>query len=164
VAFVRAKRIGGKPYAYLVENHWQNGRARQSVTKYLGRVHEPQRSAPTSAGQLPADFQAAVRSLIEQELANHGFENKQGSFVRDSVVVNPADWSVSSRGKPAVIKLNEGFFCSHTVKELTSFIPSENEQQSGVWLARRLVDAGLNIPQATFVSLFEQVMPKEGKQ
>jgi hypothetical protein len=165
VAFVRQKRIGGKPYAYLVENHWENGRARQSVTKYLGRVHEPQRGQhPKAPTQLPADFQAAVNALVEHELGAHGFERKDGQFMRENIVINPTDWSVSSKGKPAVVKLNDGYFCSHTVKELSQFSPSENEQQSGVWLARRLVDAGLNVPQETFVALFDQVMPKEGKQ
>ena len=165
MAFVRQKRIGGKPYAYLVENHWENGRARQSVTKYLGRIHEPQRSTqPKSPASLPADFQAAVNALIEHELGAHGFERKEGQLVRESVAISMADWSVSSKGKPAVVKLNDGYFCGHTAKELTAFAPSENEQQSGVWLARRLVDVGLNVPPETFVSLFEQAVPKEGKQ
>ena len=46
MGFIRVKKIGGKEYAYLVENKWYKrgfkgkGRgSRQKVSKYLGRVY-----------------------------------------------------------------------------------------------------------------------------
>lgn len=37
MAFVRAKRIAGKTYYYLVENKLVGGKVRQKVLKYLGK-------------------------------------------------------------------------------------------------------------------------------
>ena len=40
MAFLRVKRVRGRPYAYLVENVWQaaSGQSRQRVLRYLGRL------------------------------------------------------------------------------------------------------------------------------
>ena len=36
MAFVRAKKFNGRTYYYLVESHWNHGKVRQKVLKYLG--------------------------------------------------------------------------------------------------------------------------------
>lgn len=165
MAFVRTKTIGGKPYAYLVENRWEQGRARQSVTQYLGRVFEPPRSTTVlSPDVAPHDFKNAVESLLLSELLNAGFSRDERQLVRESIVIDTMDWSVKNKGKPAVIKLNDGFFCNYTAQKLFAFAPDEDEQQTGYALARRLVEAGLAVPRETFVKLFEKVQPKGDAQ
>jgi hypothetical protein len=38
MAFVRAKKFNGRIYYYLVENHWDHGKVRQKVLRYLGKT------------------------------------------------------------------------------------------------------------------------------
>ncbi len=156
MTFVRTKKIGGKPYAYLVENRWEGGRARQTVTAYLGRVHEPQKTTTATVDLAQQSFKGAVEALINQELASHGFERRENGFVRETIVVNPSDWSVNNKGKPTVIRMNEGFLCPHTLQQLTNYAHDEKDG-NGMMLARRLVEAGLNVPKETFVALFEKI-------
>ncbi len=42
--FIRKKKIKGKEYAYLVENKYINGRVKQKVKRYLGKVFRFDRS------------------------------------------------------------------------------------------------------------------------
>lgn len=162
MSFVRTKTIGGKPYAYLVENRWEQGRARQSVTQYLGRVFVPERTTTVIAPDVaPHGFKTAVESLLLAELLNAGFERKDNALSRESILIDTTDWSIRNKGKPAVVKLNDGFLCTYTAQQLLGFVPDDNEQQTGYALARRLVEAGLAVPRETFVKLFEKVTPKE---
>lgn len=159
--FVRSKTIGGKPYAYLVENRWEGGRARQSVSKYLGRIHQPAKGATAAAADVKdKEFRNAVELLIRNELQAHGFAEREGSLVHETITIAPAAWNITHRGKPAVLKLNEGYLCEHTIGQLLEFRPEHNDQATGYALARRLVEAGLAVPQELFVSLFEKVKPK----
>lgn len=165
MAFVRTKKIGGKPYAYLVENHWENGRARQTVTQYLGRVFEHQAATAGNAPDLSDhSFDEAVQALITHELLGLGFDKKEKTLVRESVVIDTTNWTVRNKNKPAVLKINNGYLCGHTAKQLINFTPQEDEQATGYALARKLVEAGLAVPQETFVKLFEKIQPKEAGQ
>ena len=152
--FVRTKKIGGKSYAYLVENRWEGGRARQSVTQYLGRVHDVPKINSATLMLTQASYAQAVEALILHELSNHGFDKRDAVLVKDTLVVNPADWTIQNKGKPAVLKLNDGYLCNHTIRTLLGFAP--NQDTNGFLLARRLVEAGLAVPKETFVALFEK--------
>lgn len=37
MAFVRTKTVKGRPYHYLSENRWEDGKVRQRTVAYLGR-------------------------------------------------------------------------------------------------------------------------------
>ena len=164
MAFVRTKKIGGIAYAYLVENRWQDGQARQHVAKYLGKIHQPsaqQAGSRAAIDIVSKDFKQATEALLAAELVAHGFEQRENNFVRDNLVITPGSWTVATaKGKPAVLKLNQGYLCSHTVGQLLGFTPGESEEQTGFALARRLLDAGLAVPQETFITLFDKVKPK----
>ena len=49
--FFRTKKSGPRSYLQIVENHWRDGRPRQSVIATVGRLDELQESAiPLDAG------------------------------------------------------------------------------------------------------------------
>ncbi|MEK6822216.1 MAG: hypothetical protein AABY13_00175 [Nanoarchaeota archaeon] len=159
MVFVRTKKIGGKAYAYLVENHWEGGRARQKVKQYLGRVHTPIKKDDLVAPDLKTHaFSTAVQTLIAHELQRHGFAANDNTLVNDGIVVNVQEGVVHRNGKPAALRLNEGILCSYTLGQLLQYTPAENE---GALFARRLVEAGLSVPQETFVTLFQKAQPSE---
>jgi len=154
MVFVRSKKIGGKPYAYLVENRWENGTAKQAVKKYLGRIHLPEKKNTASFNLEGKNFREAVEALISAELAAHGFKQQGRLLTKDDCSVNLDDGSIQQKNKPCVLKLNQGYFCSHTFSQLAEFKPEEDEQATGMLLARKLVYAGLAVPQEHFITLF----------
>ena len=158
MAFVRTKKIGGKSYGYLVENRWEDGRAKQTVTQYLGRVHELPKIGTTDVDISNHSFINAVHAIIGQELCNHGFVKSEQGFVRDGVMVNTTDWNIVNKGKPAVLRINDGYLCSHTLRQLINFNPGD--QDAGFALARRLVEAGIALPKENFVKLYEKTQPE----
>lgn len=152
--FIRKKVIKGNEYAYLVENHWKEGRARQKVSKYLGRVAKPEKKAERTLQEhhkvgnarqyiLNNDFRKIMQDLISTELFNHGL----GNF----------DYN-----KGGVLQLNDGFLCGHTVNALLGY---SGEDESGIKLAELITGAGLKIDKEMFVLLFEKIkQKKESKQ
>lgn len=38
MAFIRAKKVNGSRYFYLVENSWSDGKVKQQVIQYLGKA------------------------------------------------------------------------------------------------------------------------------
>jgi MerR family transcriptional regulator, light-induced transcriptional regulator len=67
MAFLRVKRVRGRPYVYLVENVWHaaSGQPRQRVLSYLGRLD---RVRPE---QLPGEYRTPeiLRALAEKQKA-----------------------------------------------------------------------------------------------
>lgn len=157
--FVRVKNIKGNRYAYLVENTWQPKGSRQTVKAYLGKVLKPE---PVSVQPLPDiaahSFPDAVLSLTSWTLSNHGFQQTQDSHVKDNVSVNLAQKAVRHKTKNAALELNEGYLCDHTLTQLLNFVgEGSREQEVGQRLANALLEAGISVPQETFVTLFNKI-------
>ncbi len=159
MAFVRVKTIKGNRYGYLVENTWQGKGSRQQVKAYLGKVVKPDvqpfGAAPDIANHSYPD---AVLTLAAWTLANHGFQQNDGMHVKDDVSVNLSTKTVSRKSKNAVLELNEGFLCGHTLQQLLAFVgEGSREEEVGQRLANTLLEAGISVPQDTFVSLFKKI-------
>ncbi len=159
MTFVRVKTIKGNRYGYLVENTWQTRGSRQTVKSYLGKVITPDAQ---SFGQ-PPDISAlsyidAITILASWTLTNHGFANDNGIHTKETVSVKLADKHVLHKTKSAVLELNEGFLCNHTLTQLLEFVgEGSREEEVGQRLANTLLEAGISVPQETFVALFHKI-------
>jgi len=118
VAFLRVKRVRGRPYAYLVENVWNaaTGQPRQRVLSYLGRLD---RVRPE---QVPAAHRTAeiLRTLSEKQAAER--KKMLGAAERQRVQLT----DVLLQGDPAraravaragIRELGEGEFLHRVLSE-----------------------------------------------
>ncbi|MBI4151153.1 hypothetical protein HY492_03435 [Candidatus Woesearchaeota archaeon] len=159
MAFVRVKTIKGNRYAYLVENTWQTRGSRQTVKGYLGKVITPDAQPFGQPPDISAlSYADAVTTLASWTLANHGFAHDQGVHSKEAVSVHLANRQVLHKTKSAVLELNEGFLCSHTLSQLLEFVgEGSREEEVGQRLANTLLEAGIAVPQETFVALFHKI-------
>lgn len=140
--FIRTKRVKGKRYAYLVENEWKNGRSRQKVVNYLGRVFDaptppaPELSQGLSRAQIIEQLVAQETALLKEEVK---FHKENNSFV--------------CRRRDVVIAVNGGFLCTHTLTEIMDSL-HVHEDRPGTALAHAFANAGLRIPQHAFVTFY----------
>jgi len=156
--FIRVKKIKGKEYAYLVSNEWTPNGSRQKVKDYFGAVQKHSQLYEKAA-LLGGKFEESLAELLRNELLNHGFAMSECTnlLTKDGIVVDLVCKNVRNNDrKPSVSKLNEGFLCDHTLKELFGMKLLENHSQAGVALANSLVAAGLKVSKDLFVALFEQ--------
>ena len=154
--FVRAKKINGKTYAYLVQNEWTPWGSRQRVTKYLGKTHTLNKYSEGIA-ELPAGLQQAITEAAAQELTNHGFIREGNILKQEDIIVNLDDKTVRQKNKKVVLGMNEGYLCDHTLQQLLTFAPGERPYESAKKLANLVLEAGLKLINEQFVHLFEQV-------
>lgn len=145
-------------YAYLVENRWLKQRQQpvQRVKKYLGRAYRPVKKEVGFLDFLQDDkdvlaegsFHEIVKRLVEWELCQHGagwiLVDWEGRRVTDK------------QERPAVLVMNQGFLCDHTLGQLLSVRLSEDEPE-GYSLAKALVEAGIEVPKEVFVCLYERM-------
>ena len=163
MAFIRVKRISGNDYGYLVENSWTEKGARQKVGSYLGKVHTPEKVKSESLGNFlkiqdmgkyvrANDFRKIAADLIRLELHNHDVK-------LDNFAINFEDFSIkNSRGKNAVLAMNNGFLCSHTLKSLVGYEPDKD--YSGYLLADLITAAGIMPEQDVFIELYGKFRAK----
>ncbi len=169
--FLRIKKIKGKEYGYRVRNKWTGNGARQKVVGYLGRIYRLERKNETSFGDYLAnahgksyeeymksnDFDAIIMELVKWELSKHGgiFRN-DGKIDLGNVEVALKEMSVSSGGREIVLKMNDGYLCRHTLKNVFSVHLGE-EEEPGLDFAHALVNAGLRVPKEIFIRLYESL-------
>ena len=165
MAFVRTKKVKGQQYAYLVENSWQNGTAKQKVSKYLGKVEKPEKTGQNGLKEFLKlenteehiknnDFPTVIRNLVMLELNNH----KTGK-----IKLNFEDFSITNeKGKTLVLNTNEGFLCTETIKELLSY--NGQEDHSGLVLAELMTRAGIKPENEVFALIFQKMKPLQGKE
>jgi len=154
--FIRTKKIKGNDYAYLVENTWTNSGSRQKAKGYLGRVYaiSPCKDETFLAKKeqdylVTRKFSEILNDLIYFELQRHGFEKKGQVLENKDMSFDVKDMSIKKKGKPVVLKINQGFFCNQTVSTACSNYSGDMAYQ----LAERLTAAGIGIDQAMFVEL-----------
>ena len=159
--FIRVKKIKGNDYAYLVSNEWTPNGSRQKVNDYFGAVQKHSQMYAKGA-LLGARFEESLTELLRNELLNHGFAMTESGnqFAKEGIVVDLTNKTVQNANKkPAVVKLNEGFLCEHTLKDLFGIKMLQNNSESGssgAVLANSLVAAGLKLSDELFIAIFEQ--------
>lgn len=170
MSYIRTKKISGSRYAYLVDNVWEDGRSRQKVRKYLGKVYALKKTKgrlqfSSTVGQDLDEYmeEAKAASLTgdaaRYELLKHGFEQKDELLVSGKLVVDMKARRVYSRkDKDVVLGLNEGYLCEETLNGIFSAkLFGEDDREQGLGLARLFVDAGIQIPKEIFISLFSKL-------
>ena len=163
--FVRAKTIKGQKYAYLVKNTWVKGKVKQTTKKYLGKIFDLNSFFDPSVVRCEVDFSDSLenifRSLIVRELESFGFVfDGKRKLVHDSgliVKLNKKSTFIFSN-KPIVLFFNNRYVYPKLFDLLLSFYePETDNDKRGEKLAFRLRDAGINISQEEFVSLYKKI-------
>lgn len=170
--FFRIKKIKGKEYAYKVKNKWINGSSRQKVVGYIGRIYRLQRKRDLLFEDFVKnvlkkdyekylqnlDFDEAIMDLARYEFYRNGAELKnqnEAAFNELSIAISKN--SITSGGKDIALKINDGFLCNATLKEIFETGLREEEQEAGLDFAHKLVNAGLDVPKEVFVRLYDKL-------
>lgn len=172
MAFIRTKKIKGAEYAYIVENKWckrRKNKVKQKTTKYLGRVYRFDRVSVVDFFEFhkiedinkyldEKSKYDILFDLIKLELANHGFEEKEGLLEKQGCFFDLNEKRVrGERSKKIAVAMNEGFLTNYAIKKILRF-EAFDEEEDGYLLAKMFVEAGLNIPKEIFVGFFRKVM------
>ncbi len=148
--FIRKKKIGGKEYAYLVENRYNKKKkqSRQKSTIYLGKV--------ISVGF--ADRQTVASTLKEaiiNELKGIGFSLRNNQLTKNNIIIDLNTVEVKENNKKVCLELNEGFLCTLTLSNLINFNSEDLNQKEIIHqLANSFVSAGINLHHESFVNIF----------
>ncbi len=154
MAYIRIKKINNSPYAYLVESQTTSKGPRQRVKKYLGRVHSY--ADVESSGEIVGDNKREfLRAAMGRELALRGFSLVKDQLVHNNITVCTKKFTISKGKKEAIIGMNNGFLCSHTLKGLINFKKSDDLNTDAVVLAKRFVSSGLNVSQEEFIAFYD---------
>lgn len=164
--YIRTKKIKGKEYAYLVQSRWKkrnknskNG-PRQKVKGYLGRVYRLESKKDIDFFEflsikdsdkylIKSCKKKIVYDLIRWEIYKH-------EISKDDFLIDIEDKKIMKNEKSVVLGINDGYLCGETIKKLINFKNGEEEQQ-GLELAKRFVQAGINIPNELFICYFEKI-------
>ena len=153
--FLRLKKVKGKEYCYLVENRWKS---RQKVKKYLGATVRFE-SHKCDKDFHPECFEKktedVLRDIVIWELIKIGFSDEGKVLQKKNILFHKEKMNFRRESKKIVLAINEGYLCDFTLKRILSFRKSDDIKKDGVELARRFVDAGLNVPKEVFIEFFK---------
>lgn len=164
--FVRTKKIKRQKYAYLVQNKWVDGKVKQRVKKYLGKVFSPEKTKETPFYEHYSDYPRkgppeVIRDIVRLELINHGFAILDDKTLsKEDVIVNVAKCKVKTKNnKNAVLVLNNSYLHNKKLKELVNFKKEEKEEEAtpGTRLAKAFLEAGMNVDKEIFVQLYREI-------
>lgn len=173
--FTRIKKIKNIPYAYLVESSWDNGKARQKVVKYLGKVHTLQKQKDISFDEFceqekqqvteNTSYENTILLLITWTLSQHDFTKdpllkEKWIWKEGTLTFDPKELSIKSAKKDATAKINEGFMSTYSIKQLLSIELNKRlmeQRQAATMLAKAFVSVGIEIPSDIFIMVFEKV-------
>lgn len=152
-------------YAYWVSNKYRKRRKmpKQKVKQYLGRVYRFEKVSNNEIEQLEDQQESSknkIKLLLENELKNYGFEQKEGFWQRENCLINIEQGiCMDNEGKNVCIAINDGLLHQSTIDSLIAFKPKESlEKDIGKQLANALISAGIKPKEAVFISLFRQIM------
>lgn len=154
--FVRAKTIKGQRYAYLVENKWRRGRAKQKVKKYLGKIIE---IFPIEV--LPMEFEGKtsrdlIRHLLTSFLLSCGFTQKsKNRFVLKKILIDLGRFKVLEGEKDVVLFCQEGYLYGRTLRELFKLQHDPIALRPGLNIAEAFTSAGIKISSTYFIKLYK---------
>ena len=164
MGFIRAKKIGGKEYAYLVSNRWykrrhkgKNKGPRQKVSRYLGRVHSFNKTENIdffsfikigSLEQYLKDNRnnksRIFKDLVEWELFRHNIDKTHFTIdYSNRKIIN------KNNNKEVSLRMNEGFLNSFTLNRIFNINSNDS-----YYLARCFIEAGIEVPKEVFVGVF----------
>ncbi len=164
MAFIRTKKVGGKEYAYLVENRWykrkhkgKNKGSRQRVNKYLGRIYSFNKTENTDfftfkkINNLELYLKSnsnnknnVFRDLIEWELFRHNIDKTHFTIdYNNKKIIN------KNNNREVSLRMNDGFLNSFTLARLFNLKSGDS-----YYLAKCFVEAGIEIPKEIFVGVF----------
>jgi len=154
--FIRTKKIKKNNYAYLVKNKWTKKGARQKVSKYLGRVQEPERINETNYvfSSKESSAKEIIEDLIGWMLTNHGFVKNKRKWQKQDLCVNLASLKVTARDKNSVLKLGEDYLCSYNLRKLLRFRSTKGQEDVAIEFAKAFIQSGIPVPEEVFIHLF----------
>ena len=155
--FVRTKKIKGKPYAYLVENHWTKNGARQKVLGYLGGIEVCSRISQLQFNAKHLTFSQIVEGLVLCELKSHGFMESGKRWRRGEIEWNPSLHTLRRNGVKVCLKINEGYLAEMTIQRLLGFTSKGKPENVALKLADSFVLAGIGIPKDVFVEAYQRL-------
>ncbi|MBD3248608.1 hypothetical protein GF336_01010 [Candidatus Woesearchaeota archaeon] len=161
--FIRTKKVKGYEYAYLVSNKLSRGKVKQKSRKYLGRVYRFDRKESDFfdiytivdvMGHIKEKKSSEIiKEIVEWELYNHGFKQKEGIWRKDECFVDTAKKKVyNKKNSKAALAFNEGYLCEYGIRRLINF-RKKNDESDVYRLAKLFVETGLNVPKEVFVGL-----------
>jgi hypothetical protein len=166
VVYLRIKKIKGKEYAYLVKSKWSKSGPKQKVKAYLGRVYRLGKekdvdfwksvdAEPESYLRLAAR-EKILHDLVRFELMKHGFADAEGKWVKDIIKADiKRKKFVNNMNSDCVLAMNEGYLCSHRLKELIKY-SADGSEESGYKLAKLFIESGIDVPQDVFIAYYEK--------
>ncbi|GEM_PF-1094325 len=154
-------------YAYQVANKYGKRRRmpKQKVKQYLGRVYRWEKESNNVIEIIEEqknDFKENILQLLQNELKNYGFIEKEGFWNKENCYINVEQaMCIDKEGKDVCIAINDGFIHRATINDLIAFKPKESlERDIGKQLGNALISAGIRLKEAVFISLFHQIMQK----
>lgn len=153
--FIRVKTITKYRYAYLVESIWKNGKTKQRVKKYLGKVLVFEDTKPLT--------HTTKNTLITDFLEQLGFTQQKAQYIYNTQIAYATKTTTLTftTTKPAVIQVNEGFVCTVTLRNLKKLLEKayvlENQQDDITTLATALIDCGIRLDKKAFISLYSEL-------
>ncbi|MFW5990659.1 MAG: adenylate kinase family protein [Candidatus Nanoarchaeia archaeon] len=158
--FVRAKKVKGHKYAYLVKNEWTKKGPRQKVCKYLGRVVELSRKNKLEFEEFSSIELCAyelVKNIVAFELFLHGFEKKsKNKWVLDEIEVDLGKGKVRENKRAVVLCINNDYLCDFTLKRLLNFKTSSEKEEAARELATAFIQAGIPVREDLYINVFEK--------
>ena len=152
-------------YAYWVANKYRKRRQmpKQKVKQYLGRVYRFEKVMNNEIEQITdkkTSMKTKIILLIENELKNYGFEEKEGVWRQKNCIINLEQGiCINDEGKNISIAINEGVLHQSTINALISFKPKEGlEKDIGKQLGNALISAGIRPKEAVFIDLCKQII------
>ncbi len=161
--YIRVKNVKGNEYAYLVQSEWRkrnnNGKKgpRQKVKGYLGKVYRFDvvkdvdflnfiSISDVNEYIKKNSKESIVKDLVEWEMHKHQIN-------KDDFLIDFKNKKIIKDNRNVVFRINEGYLCGETVNKLINLRNKEEEQQ-GLELAKRFVQAGIKVPNEVFVGYF----------
>ncbi len=159
--YIRLKTIKNKEYAYLVKSkYYKRKPPKQMISKYLGRVYTPHKYLNNNINKENAfnNIEEFLKSLIELEIKNHN--------LYEHFIIDFDKFKIKNKkGNSCVIRINNGYLCDYTLKNLLKFEPSSlDEKTFSKELARALIESGIQINNDMFVLLFDKVYKKKAHE
>jgi len=153
----------------LVRNKWTKKGSRQSVSKYLGRVYNPEKINDIEYYDYiknneefinNSSSRKIVESLVGWVLSCHGFAESKGIWSNENYIVNIKNLTVKKEQKNIVLEINNDFLCNYTLRKLGRYKSGGDREVVGVSLAKAFINAGIPVPQDVFVNVFQKVYKK----
>ncbi len=140
--FIREKKVKNNKYAYLVSNKWCGKASRQKVIKYLGKIIIVDKKEQPKIDNTKTPKKRIWDLIIKETKGIDGLQIRKKPFL------------VRINNKNCVLKLNKGYLCSYTIKELFRSLDEPDSTRSGLVLAQAIIQAGLRITSEDFIKLY----------